>query len=251
MNIFRKIATVILTETVEKKIMIVPPAGVAAFVGENGSIPEIGFDVLSHQVKSHKIAKISKVATELVNDKAFDLEGALAGDFGRTFGMVEEDGCINGNGIDHPFGILHPTEGAETGVTASGTLAMGFDELLKLFFSLKAEYRRTASWVVSDETALFLRTLKDAYGNHIWRHTDDTLWGRPVYTSPYMPEIASGAKPVMFGDFRFYWLIERGGIALKPLREKYAAFGVTGFMSTQFIDGRLVRREAVKVLEIA
>ena len=120
-----------------------------------------------------------------------------------------------------------------------------------LFFSLGAEYRRTAVWLMSDETAMHLRTLKDSTGNYIWRDTDDTILGKPVYTSQYMPKIASGNKPVLFGDFSFYWLMERGGVALKPLREKYSAHGVTGFIGTEFIDGRLIRREAVKALAMA
>jgi len=66
-----------------------------------------------------------------------------------------------------------------------------------------------------------------------------------------MPDIGSGAKPVLFGDFTFFWFMERGGVALKALREKYAAQGITGFIGTEFIDGRLVRREAVKALEMA
>jgi len=52
----------------------------------------------------------------------------------------------------------------------------------------------------------------------------------------------------LFGDCSFCWLIERGGISLRPLRERFVAFGLTGFIGTLFVDGRLVKQEAVKVL---
>lgn len=249
MNVFRRIGKVMFTETGDKKIKILPPSGAAAFVSEGGAIPEGDAGIVYYTVFAHKIAKIAKVSTELVNDAGFDLESALAADFGREFGKIEEDTCINGSGTNRPNGILHPTEGAETGVTITGSLS--FDDVKALYFSLNSEYRRNAVWLMSEETALHLRTLKDSAGNYIWRNTGDTILGKPVYTSPYMPEIATGNKPVLFGDFSFYWLMERGGVALKPLREKYAAQGVTGFIGTEFIDGRLIRREAVKALTMA
>ena len=249
MNIFRKIGTVLFTESGDKKIKVALPTGAAAFVSEFGSIPESDTDIVSHTVNAHKIAKIAKVSTELVNDAGFDLEAALAADFGREFGKVEENACINGNGTGCPFGILHPTEGAKIGATVNG--AIGLDNVKALYFALAAEHRRNAAWLMSDETAQYLRTLKDSVGNCLWHDSDDTIFGRPVYTSPYMPGIAAGNIPVVFGDFSFYWLIERGGIALKPLREKYAMQGATGFIGTEFIDGRLVKREAVKALVLA
>jgi len=249
MNVFRKIATVIFTESGDKKIKVVMPNGAAAFVDGGGTIPESDAGIASYTAAAHKIAKITKVSTELINDAGFDLETALAADFGREFGKVEEDACINGGGEASPYGILHPTDGAETGITVTGELT--YDDVKVLYFSLGAEYRRSAVWLMSDETALYLRTLKDSAGAYLWRDSDDSIFGKPVYTSPYMPGIAAGNKPVLFGDFSFYWLMERGGVALKPLREKYANQGATGFIGTEFIDGRLVRREAVKVLAVA
>ena len=249
LNVFRKISTVVFTESDDRKIKTVLPTGAAAFVSEGETIPDSNADVAQHMIRTHRIAKIAKVSNELVADAGFDLEGAIAADLGREFGKVEEEACITGGGAGCPYGVLHPTEGAEPGVTATG--ALGFDEVKALHFVLGAEYRRNAVWLMSDETALHLRTLKDDAGRYLWRDTDDTIFGRPVYTSPYMPGATSGKSPILFGDFSFYWLMERGGIALKALREKYAAQDVTGFIGTEFIDGRLVRREAIKALTMA
>ena len=249
MNVFRRIAGVKFTGTDDQKIKVVPPTGAATFVIESGAIPESDAGVMFFLVKAHKLAKITKISIELANDAEFDIEGVLAADFGREFGKIEEDACINGNGETRPYGVLHPTYGAETGVTVTGTI--GFDDIKVLYFSLEAQYRRNAVWVMSDETALYLRTLKDEAGSYLWRNTDDTILGKPVYTSPYMPGSGNGEKPVLFGDFSFYWLMERGGVTLKPLREKYAAQGAVGYIGTEFIDERLIRREAVKALETA
>ncbi|HHV11297.1 MAG TPA: phage major capsid protein [Clostridiales bacterium] len=251
MNVFRTIATIHYTETADCKIKSVLPTGNADFVGEGEVIPEADVDFAAWTVKAHKIAKLVKVSNEMVSDIGFDLESALAAEFGREFGKVEEKACVGGNGIGRPYGILHPTEGADTGVTIASATTVKFDDVKSLYFSLDAEYRRNAVWLMNDETALYLRTLKDSAGNYLWRGSDNSILGRPVYTSPYMPNRESGNKPIAFGDFSYYWLIERGGVALKALHEKFAASNVTGFIGTEYIEGRLIKPEAIKVIAMS
>ena len=67
-----------------------------------------------------------------------------------------------------PTGILAESGGADVGVT---TAALTYDDVVKLFFSVKSRYRRNAVWIMNDETAYALRTLKDANGNYT-RQTD-------------------------------------------------------------------------------
>lgn len=39
--------------------------------------------------------------------------------------------------------------------------------------------------------------------------TNDTILGKPVVVSEYMPYIEAGEKPVAFGDFYYYWIADR------------------------------------------
>jgi len=249
MNIFRQIATVMNIGSAETRIKVLPPSGEADFVGEGVAIPESTETITDFNIESYKIAKLTKITHETLRDVGFNLEAALIADFGRAFGLAEENGMINGNGINRPNGLLHPTKGAEIGVTATGTL--NFDHVRELFFSLGAEFRKNACWLMNDETALFVRTLKDSTGGYIWNDFDNSIFGKPVHTTPYMPSVAAGNTPVLFGDFRFLWLMERAGVVVKPLVELYAEHGITGYVCTEFMDSRLVKREAVKGLAIA
>ena len=63
-----------------------------------------------------------------------------------------------------------------------------------------------------------------------------------------MPAIAAGAKTILFGDFSFYWIADRQGRTFKKLSELYATTDQTGFVATQRVDGKLILREAIKVL---
>ena len=127
------------------------------------------------------------------------------------------------------------------------------DELMDLFYSLKSPYRKKAVWVLNDSTIKAVRKLKDSTGQYLWQPslmagTPDTLLGRPVKTSAYMPVIAAGAKTIAFGDFSYYWIADRQGRSFKRLNELYAANGQVGFLGSQRVDGKLVLSAAVKVL---
>lgn len=100
------------------------------------------------------------------------------------------------------------------------------------------------------DTALALRKLKDADGNYIWNHNTDTILGKPVYISEFMPSSESGKKPIAFGDFSYYWIVNRSGIAVRTLGEKYALEHMTGYLAQEFLDARLIRPEAIKVIEM-
>lgn len=76
------------------------------------------------------------------------------------------------------------------------------------------------------------------------------LLGKPVEISHAMPEIAAGMKPILFGDFSYYWIGDRGKRSIKRLNELYADKGQVGFQATQRVDAKLVLPEAIKSLEI-
>lgn len=250
-NLFRRIATVVKTTSTEGKIHAVTSTGTAAWVGENIAIPEGADTVTQFALESYKLASLTRLKQSFVSDNKFDLEKYLKNEFARRFGREEENAFINGDGIDAPTGILHPTEGAQVGVTVAGTDAITYDEVIKLYFSLDKHYRKNAVWVMNDETALYLRTLKDTNGNYLWNHVDNTILGKPVVYSPYMPGIESGRKAIAFGDFSYYWVIERQPLTVKVLNEKYSLEGQIGFAAFERLDAKLIIPESIKLLQLA
>lgn len=252
-NIFRKLATVIKTSSGDRKIPVVASKGSASWVDEEGLIPESDDSFGQVSIGAYKLGTLIKVSNELLNDSVFNLEAYISKEFGRRCGAKEEDAFFNGNGTGKPTGVLDATYGAETGVTADATDKITADEIIDLFYSLKAPYRKRAVWVLNDSTVKAIRKLKDGNGNYLWQPaltegTPDTILGRPVYTSAYMPSIAAGARTVIFGDLSYYWVADRQGRTFKKLSELYATTDQTGFMATQRVDGKLILREAVKVL---
>ena len=78
----------------------------------------------------------------------------------------------------------------------------------------------------------------------------ETLLGKRIYTSPFMPELQAGQKSVLFGDFTYYWIGDREGITFKRLNERFADSGQVGFLATKRLDGKLILPEAMKVLKM-
>ena len=252
-NVFRQLAKVIQTSSGDRKIPVVATKGTASWIDEEGAYTESDDSFGQVSIGAYKLGTMIKVSEELLNDSVFDLESYISREFARRIGAKEEEAFFTGDGSGKPLGILASSGGAETGITAASATAITADELIDLFYSLKSPYRRNAVWVLNDSTIKAIRKLKDSNGQYLWQPsltagTPDTILGRPVRTSAYMPAIAASAKTIAFGDFSYYWIADRQGRSFKRLNELYAANGQVGFLASQRVDGKLILSEAIKVL---
>ena len=184
-------------------------------------------------------------AHDLCNDADFDLEGHVTKKFARSVGRAEEAAVINGDGVDAPEGFI------KKATLGHSTSEITYDDVIRLFFSLDKEYRRNAVWLMNDKTALKLRTLKDASGNYLWNHTDNTIMGKPVHISNYMPDAVAGDNPIAFGDFSYLWVIDRIPFAMRRLNERYAVEQRVAFIGYEYLDAKLIRPDAVHVMQIS
>ena len=181
-SLFRSMATVIKAYNGASRIFAKDCSDIAAWVPEGGSIPlQDGVnDFTRHAVDSHKLAVFVKLDDDFVHDAAFSLEDYLTDRLAENFAKAEDKGFVLGTGEHMPTGILDDTAGAETGITTS---VLSFDDVLRLYHSLDAKYRKNAVWLMNDETALTLRTLKDSAGNYLWNPSDNTILGKSVVIS--------------------------------------------------------------------
>lgn len=249
-SLFRRIGTVITIGIGDHHILAKDCKDTAGWYAEGESIPvyEGIRDFTALGLGSRKLAGFIKFDEEFVRDAVFDFNDYLLRRFARVMGRTEEQGFITGTSATQPHGLLKPEAGAEIGVTAD---ALTYEDVVGLFFSLDPEYRERAMWIMNDDTALRLRTVKDDSGNYLWNHADATILGKPVVISNFMPSAEPGSVPVLFGDYSYYWIVCRRPLGIRALYEKFAEFDQIGYIGTEYLDGRLVRREAVKGLRIA
>ena len=254
-NIFRGLATVIRTSSGTRKIPIAEDSGEASWIDEGEEIPEADTTFGQTTLGAYKMGTMIKISNELLNDSAFDLASYIARRFGVRMGNAEEKAFFTGDGQNKPLGILAETGGAPVGITTATQTAVKFDEVFQLYYALKSPYRKNAQFICNEALLLQLMTLKDKNDNYIWKPSlevgkPNTLLGRPIVTSAYMPAIAAGAKALLFGDYSYYWVADRQSRTFKRLNELYARTDQVGFISTQRVDGKLILPEAVQALQM-
>ncbi len=252
-NVMRSIAKVIQTTSGDRKIPVVSTHGAASWLDEGKAMTESDevFDQVS--LSAFKLGTFLKISEELLQDAAFNVEAYLADEFARRIGAAEEEAFIAGDGRGKPTGIFAATGGAPSPVTTAKATDITADELIDLHYALRAPYRKNATWLMNDATVKTVRKLKDSTGQYLWQPAltlgaPDTILGRPVATSAFVPEIKAGAKSVAFGDFSYYWIADRQGRSFKRLNELFATSGQVGFLATQRVDGKLILPEAIQVL---
>lgn len=247
-SMFRKLGTVIFNKG-DHKFWAKDCDDTASWVPEGEAIPIYdGMDDFTpYSISSHKLATVIRMNEDFVFSPGYNLEKNMVSHLAKAFSRAEEKAFITGKGTSEPVGILSANGGAEVGATAT---ALTYDDVVALYFSVKPEYRKNGKWLMNDETALALRRVKDADGNYIWNHNNDTILGKEVLISEFMPNATAGNSPIAFGDFSYYTIVDRDHTSVKALREKFAMNNQIGYLGFEFLDGKLVRPEAIKVLSI-
>lgn len=198
-----------------------------------------------------KYTKLSKVSEELLADSMVDVSGQiLTPDAIIQFAAAENAAFTTGTGSSQPQGVV---TGSSLGKTAAGVAAVTADEIIDLYHSLSYLYRQNAVWMMNDATAQAVRKLKDTTNQYLWQPglaagQPDRLLGRPVITNNSMATLATGNKTILFGDFRYYWIVDFGPMSMMRLNELYAANGQIGFRWYKRFDGRVMLSEAIKHL---
>ena len=255
-NVLRQISRVVQTAN-DRRLVIQTTPPSASFVAEGQTIPLSTEEFDQKILGAYKIAAGVSVTNELLSDSYYDISAHLQIEFSRAIGATEENAFLNGTGNNEPLGIL-PTLAADssTVVTTVGA-SLAADDIINLCYSLKRPYRKDACWVMNDSTLAVIRTLKDNNQAFIWQTggfatgEPPTILGYPVYTSEFVPQIASGNIAVLFGDFSRFIIGQRGEMIFKPLHELHALQDLTTFLMIERIDGVLSDSQAIHGLKIA
>ncbi|MCZ4354201.1 phage major capsid protein [Roseovarius aestuarii] len=212
----------------------------------------------------HELSALPKASQRLLDDSAFDIEGWLAGRIADKFARAEAAAFINGDGVDKPTGFLTKTT-VDNDIWTWGNLGYvptgadgdfdSADEIIDLVYALNAEYRANASFVMNSKTAGAVRKMKDLDGRFLWSDglaagEPARLLGYPVLIAEDMPDIASGAMAIAFGDFNAgYTVAERPD--LRVLRDPFSAKPHVLFYATKRVGGDVSDFAAIKLLKFA
>lgn len=262
----RAIASVVAVDAGSYDVLIDHAEPGAGWADETSARTETGTPQIDRiNIPLHELSALPKTSQRLLDDSAFDIEGWLAGRIADTFARAEAAAFVSGNGVDKPRGILdYPRVDDDgwawnsLGYVATGTdggfdAANPADAVIDLVYRLGAPYRAGASFVMNSRTAGALRKLKDADGRFLWSDglsagEPARLLGYPVLIAEDMPDIASDACAVAFGNFEAgYTIAERPD--LRVLRDPFSAKPHVIFYATKRVGGAVSDFAAIKLLK--
>jgi HK97 family phage major capsid protein len=233
----------------------------AYWVGETEQRQESDLAFGMTTIPLHELATFVDVTLRLLEDATFSVENILAQDLGESFAAAEGTAFLVGSGIKQPVGLLTDAAGVPT-VNSGHATEITPDSLIALLYSVPAQYRRTATWMMSTDTMRVIRQLKDGSDRYLWADPaaglvsgqPGTLLGRPVEVDDSMPSIAAGAYPVVFGDFsRAHWVLSRPSAGVSILRDDFTirGSGKVRFHARQRVGAGVVRADALRKLKVA
>lgn len=176
------------------------------------------------------------ITNDMIEDANFPLVSYAAGKFGETIDLLRDNMILNGTGQAQPAGILvNPGAANQPSVIVSGSAsALTADGLINTAFALPEQYDDNAVFIFNKtSTGAAIAELKDSNNRYLWGSglqdsglvpsiRDRRLLGYPCILSGFMPNVAASAYPVIFGDPRGYYLVNRIGFSVQVLRELYA-----------------------------
>lgn len=183
---------------------------------------------------------IIPISEELLQDAAFDIEGEIVNLLSDQFTRGLNYDFTNGSTDKEIKGIL-----AEATAVNAASAAVEFDNLIDLMKSVKAGYQPNAKWMFNSNTLAELMKLKDGNDQYIWQPAvanavAATIWGKQYILNDDMPDIASGAEPITYGDHSKYKVRYIKGYTAKRFAELYAEYLSIGFMGWGRCDAHLM-----------
>ncbi len=262
----RAIANVVTVESTAYDVLVDHTEIGSGWATETSSVSETSTPQVDRiSIPLHELSALPKASQRLLDDSAFDVEGWLAARIADKFSRAEGGAFVNGDGVDKPTGFLdHPTVanggwswgniGYEvTGADGDFATTNPADAVVDLVYALGAQYRANASFVMNSKTAGTVRKMKDADGRFLWSDglaagEPARLMGYPVLVAEDMPDVASDAMAIAFGDFHAgYTVAERPD--LRILRDPFSAKPHVLFYATKRVGGDVSDFAAIKLLK--
>lgn len=202
------------------------------------------------ELSGYLAGALSLISRSLINNSQFDIVGFIVDQMAYSIKRFIENVLLNGSGDVEGLSTLTNV------LTAASSTAITADEVIKLKDQVKDVFQNNAIWIMSPATRTALRLLKDEVGRYLLQ--DDitspfgtVLLGKPVYVTDNMPNMATGATAIYYGDMSGLATKFSEDMNIEVLREKYAtqhAIGVVGWLE---FDSKVEDAQKIAALKMA
>lgn len=228
---------------------------------EGSSVDENEPIIESLSVTVHSWTKLVKVGVDLMADQAANLDEFLSKDIGDKWAMTENRYVAVGTGTNQHYGVFlsdYGNAGAPTEVNLASD--MTFPGLNSTIGGLSQEYAEHASWLSHRVTETSIRALTATSGALPMFPVPSPMASGPgwklggLYGSPYFNQknVAASSDAtsdapsfvLCYGDFSYYALVERSGLVITRLVERFRDTRQIGILAEGRQGGAPLRGEA-------
>ena len=190
----------------------------------------------------------SLVSKSLVNNSQFDLVPFVVRKMAEAAAYWIENQLINGT-----TSKIEGLSKVAASVTAASATAVTADELIDLQETIPDVYQGGCIWVMSKATRTAIRKLKDGQNNYLlnkdatsrWGYT---LFGKDVYISDNMPDMAAGKRAILYLDPTGLAVKMTETPSVEVLREKYADQHAVGVICWMELDSKVENAQKIAAL---
>jgi HK97 family phage major capsid protein len=241
---------------------------VMGWVAELGTKPEDQLSFARQVLLPYVGAVVVWVSDELLEDETFGLQSYMQTKVAEAKVLLEEEAFVSGSGSGRPFGILTRLNAQggtpnryTTGTASGGSIANFSDDIIKIPYAMKVQYRRNGVYILGTNAIRLARLQRDASGGagtggYMWQPSlqagePDRLNGYPVLETTSVAlnsAIATGNDIGIFGDLKRYRVFERVGLQVKRLEELRALTDEVGFRFRFRTGGDVMLEEAFRTI---
>ena len=191
---------------------------------------------------------ITDVSKSLINNSSFNIVDFVVDRMALSIARFIEKELLFGT-TDKVTGL----SGVTQSTTTEGATAITSDEIIDLQESIPDVYQANAYFIMNKKTRTAIRKLKDGQGNYLlnkdatsrWGYT---LFGKDVYTSANMPEMAEGVTAIYYGDYKGLAVKVSEDINIDVLRETKARQHVVEVLGFVEFDAKVQNAEMIAKL---
>lgn len=201
------------------------------------------------KLQDYIVGCLAKISKSLINRSGFDLVGFVVNKVAQAIADFLEKELITGTTK------IKGLASNKNVVTSATTGKIGSDDIIDLMMEVPEVFQENACFIMHKNTLKALRKLKDADGDYILQKDIRegfgwSLFGKKVFTTESMQEVATGNKAIHYGDMSGLYVKLTKNIELQMLMEKYATQFAVGACAYIECDAAIVEPQKIATLTV-
>lgn len=202
-------------------------------------------------LKGFLAGALTKVSKSLINNSNFDIVSFVVDAMAETVSRWVEGQLLKGS-TGKVDGMI---KGITQSVTTKAVNNVDADDLIQLQESIPDAYQEEACWIMTKNTRTAIRQLKDNNGQYLLNQDATTKWGytlfgKPVYASENMDEVATGKNAIIYGDLSGLAVKLSEEMEIEVLREKFATQHAVGVVAWMEFDAKVENAQKLAKLTV-